>query len=117
MLLQSILAPQSIKRTFEPVFVGNNGAKAGLETPLILPIFKKPQVKIAPVLPAEIIASASLDFNKSKPTTKDEFGFCFIAIVGISLFSITSLQSTIWSLSGEYSLLMQFKISSFFLLI
>lgn len=54
----STFAPQSINKE-KPVFVGINGARGGLSTPFILPIITCPPTRLAPVLPAETIASAS----------------------------------------------------------
>ena len=77
--LQSAFAPQSIKITFPPVLVGSVGASAGLDTPFILPIFKKPPVRTAPVLPPDI--------NKSNTffTVKNgviRFGLCAVRGLG-----------------------------------
>ena len=92
--------------------MGINGARGGLSTPFILPIITCPPTRLAPVLPAETIASASPFLTIYIHFTKEESFFFLIAATGGSPVSITSLASTISNLSDEGYFSSSFFISS-----
>ena len=79
-------------------------ARGGLWTPLSLPMITWPPTRLAPVLPAETIPSASPFLTIYKHFTSEESVFSLIAATGGSPVSIISVALTIsnWSLLYLY---------------
>ena len=105
--LASTLAPQSRRRVVPPLCsLGNHAAIAGLLMPLILPSVTRPPARSAPVLPAEISASASPDFMRLSALTIVESFFLLTAIAGASSLVMTSVASitSIFEPSHPFSL-------------
>src|SRR5690625_6409745 len=67
----STFAPASSNKKPSPFVVGNVGLKAGRSIPFILPITNKPLTTNAPVLPAEIQASARPSFTSVAAKTRE----------------------------------------------
>ena len=97
-----MLAPQS-KRSEGSAAVGSKCARGVLLTPLALPTINCPPARIAPVLPAEIKASAFPSFRRLRPTTRDESFFSLTAFTGASLRLISSVALITSTLFLSYS--------------
>ena len=91
--LASTLAPLSTIST-QPLSVGTIAPIGGLSTPGRRPTITCPPTNIAPELPADTKASASLFLTILRALTKDESFLCLIAITGGSPVSITSVALT-----------------------
>ena len=86
------MAPQSINNTESPILAkfGRAAIKAGRSTPFIRPTTSKPAVNKAPVLPAEIKASASPFRTARAAITIDDSRFVRTALTGSSSDNILS---------------------------
>ena len=85
----STFAPMS-SNAHSPDWVGRLVTMAGRSTPGKRPSTNKPQAIIAPEFPAEMAASASPAFTRSKHMRIEDFFFCFTAIDGASSMVMTS---------------------------
>ena len=88
---QSTLAPQSQMQTL-PFLPINTQASAGLIC-ATLPKINILAAKTTPVAPQDTYAlQESSSLHKVNAFTKDEFGFCLMIFVGISLLVASSVQ-------------------------